>query len=113
MITTLRYFHPIFVCTCCCALAEGGEGALGGPGGGKATAAEMLARMSAGLRPVEAYAVRLLEEMHPVDVEAAAKKAIDELKVSSTDVKVSSTAKPWHCLEGTYIHIHGCRLAVW
>lgn len=69
-------------CSLGTAAAAEGEGTLMGmAGGGKASAAEVLARMSAGLKPVEAYAVRLLEELHPVDVEGAAKKAIDELKV--------------------------------
>lgn len=40
----------------------------------------MLARLESSLTSVELYAVRFLEQLRPVDIEAAAAKAVEEIK---------------------------------
>lgn len=59
-------------------LQEGAERLAAAAGGGGGGVLEKLAKLQSGLRPIEAYAVRLLEELTPQgDVEAAVSKAME------------------------------------
>lgn len=47
---------------------------------------DLLTRLSASLSPIEQYAVRHLESLRPIDVEAAAAAAVEDIKKEEWDL---------------------------
>ncbi|GFH32419.1 uncharacterized protein HaLaN_31632, partial [Haematococcus lacustris] len=60
---------------------------------GGAKAQDVLARLDASLKAIEKYAVRLVEELEPVDVNATAAAAIADINDSEWDAEEMAARK--------------------